>query len=51
MNQPTDARILTHFATLEDPRDKRGKDHQLIDLIAIALCAVICGADSWIDIA
>lgn len=50
MNQLTDARILTHFADLEDPRDERGKDHQLIDILTIAICAVICGADSWVDI-
>ncbi|MGG6269329.1 hypothetical protein ACQ4M3_27965 [Leptolyngbya sp. AN03gr2] len=24
--QPTDARMLTHFAELQDPRDKRGKE-------------------------
>lgn len=50
MSQSTDARILTHFADLEDPRDERGKDHQLLDIIAIAICAVICGAESWVDI-
>lgn len=50
MTEPTDARILTHFAALEDPRDERGKDHLLIDIIAIAICAVICGAESWVDI-
>jgi predicted transposase YbfD/YdcC len=50
MNPPTDASILTHFADLDDPRDERGKDHQLLDIIAIAICAVICGAESWVDI-
>lgn len=50
MTQPTDARILTHFADLEDPRDERGKDHLLIDIITITICAVICGAESWVDI-
>lgn len=50
MTQPTEARILTHFATLEDPRDARGKDHLLIDIITITICAVICGAESWVDI-
>jgi len=39
-----------HFADLEDPRDKRGKDHQLLDILAITICAVICGAESWVDI-
>ncbi|WNZ44271.1 ISAs1 family transposase [Leptolyngbya boryana CZ1] len=50
MTQPTDARILTHFADLADPRDERGKDHLLIDIITITICAVICGAESWVDI-
>jgi len=50
MTQSTDARILTHFADLDDPRDERGKDHRLLDILAIAICAVICGAESWVDI-
>ena len=50
MNLPNDARLLTHFATLEDPRDERGKEHLLIDILTIAICAVICGAESWTDI-
>jgi predicted transposase YbfD/YdcC len=50
MNLPTDAHILRHFADLDDPRDERGKDHQLLDIVAIAICAVICGAESWVDI-
>ena len=28
----------------------RCKRHQLLDIIAIAICAVICGADSWVYI-
>jgi len=39
-----------HFATLEDPRVERTKHHQLLAIITIALCAVICGADTWVDI-
>ncbi|PSB14700.1 ISAs1 family transposase [Phormidesmis priestleyi ULC007] len=50
MNSPTDARILSHFADLDDPRNQRGKDHRLLDIVAIAICAVICGAESWVDI-
>jgi predicted transposase YbfD/YdcC len=26
-------------------------EHRLIDIIGLTLCAVICGADSWVDIA
>jgi predicted transposase YbfD/YdcC len=42
--------LLTHFQTLEDPRLERSRLHNLLDIIAITLCAVICGADSWVDV-
>lgn len=42
--------ISDHFAELEDPRVDRTKRHQLLDIIIIAVCGVICGADSWVDI-
>ncbi len=51
MSQTIDASILTHFASLEDPRDIRGKEHRLLDIITIALCAVISGAEGWEDMA
>ena len=41
--------LQEHFATLEDPRIERTKHHQLLTIITIALCAVICGADTWVD--
>ncbi len=49
-DQPTPPSILTYFAALEDPRIERTKEHQLLDIVAIAICAVICGAESWVDI-
>ena len=39
--------IRQHFARLRDPRLNRRKRHLLPDLIAIAICAVICGANNW----
>jgi predicted transposase YbfD/YdcC len=42
--------IADHFAQMEDPRVERTKQHKLIDIITIAICAVICGADTWVDI-
>ena len=36
-----------HFAQVKDPRVKRTKEHPLINIIVIAICGVICGADSW----
>jgi predicted transposase YbfD/YdcC len=42
--------ILTHFEDLTDPRIERTRLHRLSDLVAIALCGAICGADSWADV-
>ena len=42
--------IAEHFETLEDPRIERSKDHLLIDILTIAILAVICGADGWVGI-
>jgi predicted transposase YbfD/YdcC len=42
--------ILTHFEDLSDPRVERTKLHHLSDLVAIALCGAICGADTWADV-
>jgi predicted transposase YbfD/YdcC len=46
----TPATLLEHFATLDDPRIERTKEHLLLDIVGITICAVICGADSWVDI-
>ncbi len=43
--------LTQHFAGLDDPRVERTKLHRLLDIVAIALCAVIAGAESWDDIA
>jgi len=48
-NKPLEA-IEEHFSKVSDPRMDRTKEHKLIDLIAIAICAVICGAEGWTDI-
>jgi predicted transposase YbfD/YdcC len=42
--------IEEHFSKVSDPRVDRTKEHKLIDMIAIAICAVICGAEGWVDI-
>jgi len=40
--------FIQHFSTLSDPRIERTKDHLLIDIVAIAILAVISGADGWV---
>ncbi len=42
--------IETHFRSLPDPRAKHRIEHRLIDIVMITICAVICGADNWVDI-
>ena len=42
--------IADHFAQMSDPRVERTRRHKLIDIITIAICAVICGADTWVEI-
>lgn len=44
------ATISDHFSCVKDPRMERTKDHPLVNIIVIAICAVICGADTWVDI-
>jgi predicted transposase YbfD/YdcC len=39
-----------HFAELKDPRIAASCDHQLLDIVAITVLAVICGADDWTDL-
>jgi len=43
--------ILEYFSTLPDPRVQRTKLHKLEDILTITICAVICGAETWVDIA
>jgi predicted transposase YbfD/YdcC len=49
MGKPSVA-ISEHFANLEDPRIDRTKLHKLLDIMIIAICAVICGADTWVEV-
>jgi len=39
-----------HFGNLRDPRIERTKEHLLIDIIAIAILAVIGGSKGWVGI-
>ncbi len=51
MSTPTTASLLDHFATMPDPRVEYLCEHKLLDIITIAICGVICGADDWVEIA
>ncbi len=43
--------LLRWFGDLQDPRPGHNVMHRLSDMLAIAILAVLCGADSWVDVA
>jgi predicted transposase YbfD/YdcC len=50
MSQKRSVQIQHHFASLTDPR-RRKVTYPLINIVVIAVCAVICGADDFVAIA
>src|SRR3978361_961169 len=43
--------LAQYFSTIKDPRCCGKAEHRLIDVLVIAVCAVIACAESWDDIA
>jgi hypothetical protein len=44
-------REIDFFGDLNDYRSSNGnKQHELLDIIAITICPVVCGAESWEEI-
>ena len=50
MKTVAESAIWPHFTTLTDPRQKGKIQHMPEDIIIIAICAVISGADTWLEI-
>lgn len=50
MSKAKSARMRDHFEDLTDPR-RREVTYPLINVVVIAVCAVICGADDFVAIA
>jgi len=48
MDETVDLSLFSHFAILPDPRTSCL--HRLSDILVITICAVLCGADSWMAI-
>lgn len=43
--------IAPHFSKLKDPRMDRTRKHNLFDIVTITICAVVGGADNWVEVA
>jgi hypothetical protein len=39
--------LVEHFKDLPDPRLDRTKEHELIDLLVIAICTLLCGGETF----
>ena len=50
MEEQQSATLLEHFGELADPRIDRHKEHKLIDVLVIAICAILCGANDWVAV-
>lgn len=50
MSTSTISSLKEHFGSLSDPRAEHSIEHWLIDIVLITICAVICGAETWVEI-
>ncbi len=50
MEKQSVANLARHFEGLPDPRTGNAKAHIFLEILIIAICAVICGADGWSDV-
>jgi predicted transposase YbfD/YdcC len=41
--------LIAHFKDLPDPRVNRTKDHDLLDILIIAICTLLCGGEGFND--
>jgi len=41
--------LIEHFKDLPDPRVNRTKEHELIDVLTIAICTLLCAGESFND--
>lgn len=50
MSKPERRSLIEHLGEVPDPRMTRTQRHELLDILVIALCAVIGGADHWTEV-
>lgn len=50
MKDEINSTLVSHFSVIKDPRVEGRSRHKLIDIMVIAICGIICGADDWMSI-
>ena len=48
-NAPSVAPLADILRRIPDPRMEKKNDHRLVDILVIAICAIICGAEHWTE--
>src|SRR5579863_6900052 len=43
--------LAHHFSSISDPRIHRTRRHKLMDILLIAICAMLCGAETFVEMA
>lgn len=51
MSELVSRSLFDSLGEVPDPRRERTKLHQLVDILVIAVCATICGSETWEEIA
>ena len=41
--------LIDHLSSIKDPRVNRTKDHELVDILMLAICALLCRAETFND--
>ena len=49
--EPTELSMHAYVAPIPDPRKALNQDHRLLDILVLALCAILSGADSAVRVA
>ncbi len=50
MNPILAGTLAGSFSQVDDPHSPHGRRHELLDIISITICSVICGAERWADV-
>jgi predicted transposase YbfD/YdcC len=48
-SQSSKLSLVEHFSSMRDPRINRRKDHDLIDILVISICCLLCGGEGYND--
>ncbi len=40
-------KFISHFESIIEPRIKRCRSHELMDILFLSICAILCNAERW----